>query len=1060
MARTLTGAVKAAQQQYNLPPYVHVRLESGGTSMDLCDDTWTSDGGANVVCSADTTAGYRVEGSASAKMAIGSGFTTGNVAYENLDAAVDMSAHGYCALWIYSSVATNAGDLKILLYDTSPIANLLETIDVPALRADYMTRVHLKLSDAYLCTSVAAIRLYRNVNLGAQNIWIDDVRSVTAYKFASNDLTPRLLAVDGPEESYSGFPAIYLHNGEKYFSSLSLKGYKGWIGWGWDGAGQQHNYEETQPFYVYSQTGIYAANTQIIKLNCFVMWEKLNMHRVMGNTVAAPPFYEKDTALLTIIETLGSGHFVVKEDSCDDATPPGGAGICQTYQPFFISQANDKIAGHVARLIGMTLCAYRFDNAGILHAFYIPETATTSNHTYDDDYFFWSDMKGDAVVIPNRVIYTETPPTEQVTPTWSGTANDTTSQATAVGIITQLYSDPTVVSNAEALARATSELHRLKLSVDHGRFIAPMNADMELFDYVTVTNTKTGTSTTGRVGYMRRIYDPLGIINDRSIAHPYYIEVQLGNVTRETYETQNIQKSGMIWVSLFDGSVDTPTAQDWEYSGDLPFTMTGSLGFSPVLYDSSTNEQYIYVIDRSAAQFWKFNVTHPQWIKLTDPPSAGTNANRMIVPDGADSNVLYTIGTSRTTISKYSISTNTWTEGTAVPYESPSMAVSNRVGGNFTAGDTVTGSVTTATGEIISDSGTVVHVVQLTDIEFTTADSLDNGGGKTCDVDTVANGEQYAITSFVWYAADDIRCWVNYSTDDFRCIKYDYTADTWTVASSTKVTGTTGLSGHPAAAKTNVIYVGWLGDAITAWSTYTISTDTYSLNAGDITGGTQFTETYDRDKLWYNKQATGGGLGYMDTSDDSNNGEQFAANDLISLGSTWINAVNDAGTSAVSMENSVTPRIFSLTRGGSYALVEDVQFYVDSHVRIKKPSDDFPVLILNSEGYSKNVYELDEFIVPPGLWSFYYPQDGDYTQIIIEHGYDSNMVSADTIPWEYPMPQPQTVIRAPSTYSESDLVWGKQEALKPSKQDYTMTWMLSPSGEFVQVPMAPYWWTK
>jgi hypothetical protein len=66
------------------------------------------------------------------------------------------------------------------------------------------------------------------------------------------------------------------------------------------------------------------------------------------------------------------------------------------------------------------------------------------------------------------------------------------------------------------------------------------------------------------------------------------------------------------------------------------------------------------------------------------------------------------------------------------------LTVSGRVGGNFNAGDTITGDQTGATGEVVSDDGVTVEVVLLTNINFDATDNVDNGGGKTADVDSVS----------------------------------------------------------------------------------------------------------------------------------------------------------------------------------------------------------------------------------------------------------------------------------------------------------------------------------
>jgi hypothetical protein len=68
------------------------------------------------------------------------------------------------------------------------------------------------------------------------------------------------------------------------------------------------------------------------------------------------------------------------------------------------------------------------------------------------------------------------------------------------------------------------------------------------------------------------------------------------------------------------------------------------------------------------------------------------------------------------------------------------LTVSGRVGGNFNPGDIITGDQTGATGEVVSDDGVTVEVALplRSNINFNDADNVDNGSGKTADVDVVS----------------------------------------------------------------------------------------------------------------------------------------------------------------------------------------------------------------------------------------------------------------------------------------------------------------------------------
>jgi len=73
----------------------------------------------------------------------------------------------------------------------------------------------------------------------------------------------------------------------------------------------------------------------------------------------------------------------------------------------------------------------------------------------------------------------------------------------------------------------------------------------------------------------------------------------------------------------------------------------------------------------------------------------------------------------------------------------------NLVGGNFNQGDTITGSISGATGTILSDDGVGQLYVSITNsIQFATGDVIDNANGVTADYDTSTTSDDI----FFWYS--------------------------------------------------------------------------------------------------------------------------------------------------------------------------------------------------------------------------------------------------------------------------------------------------------------------
>ena len=148
-------------------------LYTYSTEVQDCEDKddWT--GSAEITLTDDTT--NRMRGTNCLKVAVGAAFTTGIAAYDDFT-SVSYAAYTHLHLWIKSSVATSAGDLQILLDDTSGCASPLETLDIPALVAGTLTEVEVALSDASLLTAVISAGINIATDLGAMNIYIDDIR--------------------------------------------------------------------------------------------------------------------------------------------------------------------------------------------------------------------------------------------------------------------------------------------------------------------------------------------------------------------------------------------------------------------------------------------------------------------------------------------------------------------------------------------------------------------------------------------------------------------------------------------------------------------------------------------------------------------------------------------------------------------------------------------------------------------------------------------------------------------------------------------------------------------
>ena len=116
-------------------------------------------------------------GTQSLKMVIAAGASAGDFVTDSI-ASKDLSKYDTVEMWVKSTVATSAGNLKLLLDDTASCASPLETLEIPALSADTWTFVRMSLSNPETDTAIISVGLEYDSDLGACTVWIDDIKAV------------------------------------------------------------------------------------------------------------------------------------------------------------------------------------------------------------------------------------------------------------------------------------------------------------------------------------------------------------------------------------------------------------------------------------------------------------------------------------------------------------------------------------------------------------------------------------------------------------------------------------------------------------------------------------------------------------------------------------------------------------------------------------------------------------------------------------------------------------------------------------------------------------------
>ena len=155
--------------------HLYYRSSVSFTRLHSCNTAFDETVDGDIAASTDTQ--DKRQGTASAKFIVDGAATGGEIATDSITSK-DISRYDYLECWVKSTVATSAGNLKILLDDSASCASPLETLSVPALTADTWTYVRMQLSTPELDTAIISIGLEYDAELGACQVRLDDIKVV------------------------------------------------------------------------------------------------------------------------------------------------------------------------------------------------------------------------------------------------------------------------------------------------------------------------------------------------------------------------------------------------------------------------------------------------------------------------------------------------------------------------------------------------------------------------------------------------------------------------------------------------------------------------------------------------------------------------------------------------------------------------------------------------------------------------------------------------------------------------------------------------------------------
>lgn len=379
------------------------------------------------------------------------------------------------------------------------------------------------------------------------------------------DYTSRVLELSHTEKPYGGIATILLNNADQTLSSLDFRGDKVVITYGFSG----ETGSAAAPLWVFSQKTVSYEGKLATEISCMDIWLKMSINKLFtgggvqltgtitgdfypGEVVTGGTSGNKGTVVYVdiasgyILITATTGTFttetvtgansggsvvvsaVTNVGGGASAGWYGGSTIYEiltaittgivtlekdstdsiidvaTYNPVFEISMGTTVLSVFQDLMSLTKCAARAEADEKIHIFDIT-SAPSADYTYAlAGHTFFQDVRDISEVLPNTVYCYWAEPGSAAYASYSGSAVDATAAA-RFDTVSDIFSWR-VSSNDQAAGAAAAKLAQYQREALQGTVVVPMNCGQELFDYITVTDTRANISFSGWVGSLTRSY--------------------------------------------------------------------------------------------------------------------------------------------------------------------------------------------------------------------------------------------------------------------------------------------------------------------------------------------------------------------------------------------------------------------------------------------------------------------------------------------------------------------------------------------------------------------------
>lgn len=340
--------------------------------------------------------------------------------------------------------------------------------------------------------------------------------SVGAYaNYVVGGTEQRLVYVKTTSEPYSGKAVIRLLNQDGGLNSIPFAGSLCFISWAYHGGTPSLD----EPMWVVSNKTISQEGKLLTELELVNAWGMLQ-YSVGANVTneAGVAAYSSgnirvwpntDTVKDILDAIVGDAAGFLAQWGYNSIDWLSTSGNVDTYSPYVISRIGEDDRMLMRRLLQMTASIITFRSDTGPTGNYIDPALGGTKYEYAIDgieHPFFIDVVGYSPVIPNRIFYVDQEPdtNKNTAANFVDVAEDTVSMG-LIGSLAQVFVDPTIGSNAEALSRAENHLARLQAEASLGEIFVPMNCCQELYDEIQVTDQRNGSIVSvGRVGRIDR----------------------------------------------------------------------------------------------------------------------------------------------------------------------------------------------------------------------------------------------------------------------------------------------------------------------------------------------------------------------------------------------------------------------------------------------------------------------------------------------------------------------------------------------------------------------------